>query len=76
VDELIARARRARWLLNEPEFQAACEDVERSLLRQIADTAWDEQGKRERCHAELRALRRVQEELQGWADELTKRNID
>lgn len=75
-ERLIARGRRAKRLLADDDVQAAFAEVIADLLDDIRRTAWDDVSIRECKHAELRALDRVQNRLQSYADELITRNID
>lgn len=75
-DELIARGRRAKRLLSDTDVQDAFAEAEAALLQDIRQTAWDDARLRECRHAEIRALDRVRQRLQSYADELITRRID
>jgi hypothetical protein len=75
-EQIVNRGRRAKRLLAEGDVQAAFAETEDALLQDIRNTAWDDVRLRECKHAEIRALDRVRQRLQGYADELITRNID
>jgi hypothetical protein len=73
-DDVIARARRARALLADPDVSAAFDDVETEIFSEWRHAR--DVHARESLHATERALGRVRATLQGWADELTRRGIE
>ena len=72
-DEIIARGRRARAILENEDIQQAMLDIDNQLFS-IWRTAESLQH-REQLYADCRALERIRCELRSWEDELTRRSL-
>lgn len=75
-EDIINRGKRVRRLLADEDVQSALIEIERDCWQEWSATSFDESGKREVIHAELRALLRIKAKLQSWVDELATRRID